>query len=180
MSSGPFLMTERLILRPPSAEDFEGWAAFHSDADVMQFLGGVQTRHDAWRSLCGMVGAWSVSGFAMLSMIRRDTGEWIGRTGPWRPEGWPGNEIGWGVLREHAGQGFAHEAALASMDYVFDVLRWDDVIHCIDPDNAPSQALAKRLGSKNLGPTQMPAPFDTFRVDAWGQTRDQWKAFSSR
>ena len=176
MSCGPFLMTERLILRPPAAEDLDGWAAFHADGETMRFLGGPQSRAEAWRSLCGMTGAWAIRGFAMFSMIHRDTGEWIGRTGPWMPEGWPGQEIGWGVAREHAGKGYAQEAAIASMDYVFDILRWDDVIHIIDPENTPSQKLAQRLGSANLGPTKMPEPFHEHRVDAWGQSREEWRA----
>jgi RimJ/RimL family protein N-acetyltransferase len=176
MSNGPFLITKRLILRPTSAEDFEGWAKFCADAETMRFLGGVQNRAESWRSLCMMAGAWTITGYAMFSLIRRDTGEWIGRVGPWFPEGWPAREIGWGVLREYAGQGYALEAAAASMDYVFDVLGWDNVIHIIDPDNVASIALAERLGSSNQGPTRMPAPFDGFRVDAYGQSKSEWAA----
>jgi RimJ/RimL family protein N-acetyltransferase len=176
MSNGPFLMTERLILRPPSAEDFEGWAAFHADPETMRFLGGVQGRAEAWRSLCAMAGAWTIRGFAMFSMIRRDTGEWIGRTGPWYPDGWPAREVGWGIAREYAGKGYAAEAAGASIQYAFDVLGWDAVIHIIDPANAPSIALAERMGSTNQGPTQMPPPFHEFKVDAYGQSKEEWQA----
>jgi RimJ/RimL family protein N-acetyltransferase len=175
MSSGPFLMTERLILRPPSAEDFEGWAAFHADGESMRFLGGVQSRAEAWRSLCAMAGAWTIKGFAMFSLLRRDTGQWIGRVGPWQPEGWPGAEIAWGILREHEGNGYAQEAATSSMDYAFDVLRWETAIHTIDPKNTGSIALALRLGSVNKGPTKLPEPYGDFRVDAYGQSRDEWK-----
>lgn len=176
MSNGPYLMTKRLILRPTSAEDFDRWATFHADPENMRFLGGTQTRAEAWRSLCTMAGAWTIRGYAMFSLIRRDTGEWIGRVGPWYPEGWPGPEVGWGVMREHAGQGYALEAATASIDYAFDVLGWDKVIHIIDPENAGSIALAKKLASTNQGPTQMPAPFEKFRVDAYGQSKGQWAA----
>ena len=179
MSSGPFLMTQRLILRPPIADDLDAWAAFHADPETMRFLGGVQARSEAWRSLCGMAGAWTILGFAMFSMIRRDSGEWIGRTGPWMPEGWPGTEVGWGVARAHAGQGYAHEAAVAAIDYAFDVLRWDNVIHIINPNNIPSQKLAQRLGSVNKGPTKMPKPFHELPVDAWGQSREEWKSRSA-
>jgi RimJ/RimL family protein N-acetyltransferase len=80
------------------------------------------------------------------------------------------------VARAHAGQGYAHEAAVAAIDYAFDVLRWDNVIHIINPDNAPSQKLAQALGSVNQGPTKMPEPFHEHRVDAWGQSRDEWKS----
>ena len=176
MTSHPILLTERLILRPMTATDFPGWADVHADAETMRFLGGVQSPTLAWRSLCGMAGAWTIRGFAMFSIIRRDTGEWIGRTGPWQPEGWPGTEVGWGVARAHAGQGYAHEAAVASIDYAVDVLGWTDIIHTIDPENAASIALARRLGSVNRGPTRLPPPLDAFRVDAWGQTADDWRA----
>ena len=60
--TSPVLQTERLILRVPSAEDFEAWAAFHAEEETMRFLGGVQARGLAWRYLCTMVGAWSVRG----------------------------------------------------------------------------------------------------------------------
>jgi RimJ/RimL family protein N-acetyltransferase len=176
MADMPTLTTERLILRPPLPEDFENWAKFCADPETMLHLGGVQLRAEAWRTMCMMRGAWAIRGFAMFSMIRRDTGEWIGRTGPWQPEGWPGTEVGWGVLREYGGQGYAREAAVASIDYAFDVLGWDEVIHTINPDNRASIALAERLGSYNQGPTQLPAPLGHIRVDRYRQSKAEWTA----
>lgn len=171
----PTLTTERLILRPPEAEDFENWAKFSADEETMTHLGGVQKRGEAWRSMCTMRGSWHIRGFGMFSMIRRDTGNWIGRTGPWQPEGWPGTEVGWGVMREYEGQGFAREAAVASINFAFDVLGWEKVIHTINPENIASIALAERLGSFNQGPTQLPAPFEHIRVDCYGQTKTEWQ-----
>lgn len=174
--NGPLLFTPRLILRPMIAADFDAWADFHADPETMRFLGGVNNGPAAWRSLCGMAGAWTINGFSMFSMIHRESGKWIGRTGPWQPEGWPGTEVGWGVARAYAGQGYAYEAAVASMDYAVDILGWTHIIHTIDPDNAASIALARRIGSTNGGPTQLPPPLDGFRVDAWGQSADDWRA----
>ena len=62
------------------------------------------------------------------------------------------------------------------MDFAVERLGWTDVIHCIDPRNAPSLALARRLGSRNRGPGRMPEPFEDHRVDLWGQTAAQWRA----
>ena len=70
------------------------------------------------------------------------------------------------------------EGATAAIDYAFDVLGWTEVIHCIDPDNTPSQRLAERLGAANSGPTRLPAPFQDVAVDRWVQSRDQWRARS--
>lgn len=171
--------TERLILRPPNGEDFEGWAAFEADKETMTYLGGAKSRAESWRSLCTMVGAWHVRGFAMFSLILKDSGQenggqWIGRIGPWYPEGWPGTEVGWGVAPEYAGKGYALEAAVASMNYAVDVLGWSDICHTIDPENLPSIRLAERLGSTNRGPTRLPEPHQDARVDDWGQSREQW------
>ena len=87
---------------------------------------------------------------------------------------WPEKEVGWGVARSALGKGFAREAAVATMDYAFDKLGWEKVIHCIAPENAPSQNLAKRLGSQNLGKTQLPPPYTHLDVDAWGQSKEEW------
>lgn len=174
--TGPVLHTERLILRPIALEDFPRWAEMMADPEAARFLGGAQPAATAWRGFMTMAGAWSLTGISMFSLEDRETGLWLGRIGPWRPHGWPGNEVGWGLHPEAQGKGYGVEAATAALHYAFDVLDWPDVIHCIDPDNAPSQRLAERVGSRNLGPTRMPPPFDHLAVDAWGQTREEWRA----
>ena len=167
--------TQRLILRPTAAEDFDGWAELMGDPQASRFIGGPAPRAAAWRGLMTMAGCWSLQGFAMFSMVEKASGRWIGRTGPWQPEGWPGTEVGWGVLPSAQGQGFAYEAAVATIDWAFDNLGWTDVIHCIDPANTPSQKLAARLGSTNRGPGKLPPPFEHYEVDLWGQSREQWR-----
>jgi RimJ/RimL family protein N-acetyltransferase len=168
--------TERLILRPTAAEDFDGWAELMADPESSRFIGGPVPRAEAWRGMMAMGGAWSLQGFGMFSMIEKASGRWIGRTGPWQPEGWPGTEVGWGVLASAAGKGLAYEAAVASIDWAFDALGWSEVIHCIDPANTPSQRLAMRLGSRNRGPGRLPAPYAHFEVEIWGQTKAEWRA----
>ena len=173
---GPTLETERLILRPPVEADLDGWAAFAADERSARFVGGVQPRAAAWRSMAAMTGSWALKGFGMFSVIEKASGRWVGRLGPWSPEGWPGTEVGWGVLTEVQGRGYASEGATAAIDWAFDALEWTDVIHCIDPDNTPSQRLAQRLGSRLRGPTQLPPPYEGLPAEIWGQTRDQWRA----
>ncbi len=173
---GPTLETERLVLRPPIREDFEGWAAFMGDLEAARFIGGPQARALAWRGFATMVGAWHLQGYAMFSVVERGTGIWLGRIGPWQPEGWPGTEVGWGLGRWAWGKGYAMEAAVASIDWAFDHLAWDEVIHGIDPENAPSRALAMRLGATKRGAGRFPPPFENAPVEFWGQTRAQWRA----
>ena len=174
--TGPVLHTERLILRPIALEDFPRWAEMMADPEAARFLGGAQPAATAWRGFMTMAGAWSLTGVSMFSVIERDSGLWLGRIGPWRPHGWPGTEVGWGLHPEAQGKGFGVEAAAAAIDYAFDVLGWSEVIHCIDPDNLPSIRLAERIGSYNQGPTRLPPPFEQLTIERWGQSRDEWRA----
>lgn len=174
------LETPNLILRPPVMDDFDGFAAFQADEENMRFLGGVQPRALAWRGFMTVAGAWSLQGYAMFSVIEKASGRWIGRLGPWMPEGWPGTEVGWGILREFGGRGYATEGATAAIDWAFEHLGWTRVIHTVDPANVASRKVAEKLGSYLIGPTQLPAPFDHEKVDAWGQTREEWFARRGR
>ena len=169
------LETPRLILRPPRMEDFDAWAVFLDDEVATKFIGGRQPRPTAWRTFMCMCGAWAMSGVAMFSVIEKSSGQWIGRLGPWHPEGWPADEVGWGIAREHWGKGYASEGSAAAMDYAFDVLGWTELIHCIDERNVASQGVARRLGSSYLRRVRMPVPYDQLPIDAWGQKREQWR-----
>ncbi len=174
MTAMPEILTERLLLRPPIASDFEGFATFAADPTATRFLGGVQSRPLAWRSFLTLAGAWQIQGFSMFSVIERGSGAWLGRVGPWYPEGWPGTEVGWSLLAEYQGKGYAFEAATAAIDWAFDHLGWTEVIHSIDPANTPSQALAIRLGARNRGPGRLPPPFESAPIDIWAQSREAW------
>ena len=68
-----------------------------ADEESARHIGGVQERATAWRGFCQFAGAWHLQGFSMFSVLSKSDGRWIGRVGPWMPEGWPGTEIGWGI-----------------------------------------------------------------------------------
>jgi RimJ/RimL family protein N-acetyltransferase len=174
--NGPVIETERLILRAPVAADLDGFAEMMADAEAARFLGGAVPRAAAWRLMAAIAGSWLLNEFSMFSVIEKASGDWIGRLGPWQPEGWPGTEIGWGLKRSAWGKGYASEGAAAAMDWAFETLAWDDVIHSIDPANVGSIAVAERLGSTHRGAGKLPPPLEAFPVDIWGQTRAQWLA----
>jgi RimJ/RimL family protein N-acetyltransferase len=168
--------TPRLILRPPRFEDLDAWTEMMADEQAARFIGGVMPRSVCWRQLMTMIGAWHSRGFAMFAVIEKETGRWIGRLGPWEPEGWPGHEIGWAIVRDRWGRGYAVEGAIATTDWALDNLGWSNIIHSIAPDNLASQRVAQKLGSRNLGPGKLPPPFQNDRVDLWGQTREEWRS----
>lgn len=166
--------TQRLILRLPQLSDFDNYATMMGDEETARYIGGHMLRAAAWRKFLQMPGAWAMQGFAMFSLVEKASGEWIGQAGPWMPEGWPGTEVGWSIKRSMWGKGYAHEAAIAATDWAFDNLGWSEVIHSIQPLNQASIALAERLGSRYLGPGQLPPPFEDVQIGIWGQTREQW------
>ena len=141
--------TERLILRKTDPKrDFEALARAMADENTVRYLGTPpMNRATAWRSMAMIMGHWEIRGFGFFSVELKETGEWVGRVGPWYPEGWPGREVGWTISPDHQRRGYATEAAKASIDYAFNTLGWDKVIHVIIEGNSASIAVAEKLGS---------------------------------
>ncbi|GAB1596245.1 GNAT family N-acetyltransferase [Lysobacter claricitrinus] len=172
---GPRLETERLILRQWRAEDFERYAQMFA-APETHHIGGPLVLGDAWRRFLQMPGAWAIQGFAMFAIEEKSSGLWMGQAGPWQPAGWPGTEVGYALHPDAWGKGYATEACATAMDWAFDVLGWNEIIHSIDVANTASQNVAKRLGATNRGRGVFQPPHDKFAIDIWGQTREQWRA----
>lgn len=141
------LETDRLLLRKPERADLPAWTEFLSDIEATRFIGGPQDAYGAWRNMCLFTGAWGVQGYSNFSVIEKATGRWVGRAGAWSPPGWAGQEIGWAFSRDVWGQGYAREAAIRCLTWVFEELGWKEAVHVIHPENAASIALAKRIGA---------------------------------
>ncbi len=143
----PRLETERLILRPPSEADLDADNAFFA-SDAAKFVGGPLRRDEVWRVFASLLGHWAVRGYGYWSVDEKDTGTYVGRIGLWFPEGWPEPEVGWTLMTQATGKGYATEAALAARSYAYDVLGWETAISLIDLDNTASKAVAKRMGAQ--------------------------------
>jgi len=83
----PRIETERLILRVPEYADPDRWAELMADDEATRYIGGSLPRAMVSRGLMCMIGAWHATGVSMFSVERKDTREWIGRIGPWQPDG---------------------------------------------------------------------------------------------
>ena len=169
------LETDRLILRPTQAEDWPFARDFLMCEDTMRHLGEHQHESDAWRTLAQWIGLWSLTDAAMFGVVEKASGEWIGRIGPWHPLHWPTREVGWGLRKAYWGNGYALEAATASLNYAFDALGWDSVTHLIADENVTSQKLAERLGSKPGEYVNLPGSLSDVRLCVWSQTANDWR-----
>lgn len=173
----PQLETERLLLRAWKPEDFEAYARFMADPDVMRYLSGDPlSRGDAWRNMATFVGHWMLRGYGMWAVERKSDGIFLGRVGLWNPEGWPALEVGWTIGREYWGNGYASEAAKAAMDYAFLTQKVDRMISVIDVRNEASQKVAQRLGETRGERREIQHNNKTFTVDIWEIAREDWQA----
>ena len=145
--------TERLTLRDWRESDIEPFLQHTNTPEVMRWLGGVRGDQDA-RDAIGRLMRWQVErGFTFWIVERKDDRALLGFCGlkiadsPGSPvEG--RHEVGWRLRREAWGQGYAREAATASLDFAFDELGADEVVALTVQGNAPSWGLMKRLGMR--------------------------------
>src|SRR5579883_394732 len=153
------LTTERLLLRPWHADDFEVYASMCAEPEVVRFTtidGKPMSRNDAWGAFAYQTGHWFLRGFGQFAVVERSTGDIVGRAGPWQPEGWPGFEVQCVLLHKHWGHGFATEAMKACITYSFEQLGQSHLIGIIEPENMRSIRLAERVGERLEGNLTLP------------------------
>ena len=145
----PRLRTARLVLRGFEQGDFEAYAAMMADPEVTRYLGDGRpvSRADAWRQLAMFAGHWVLRGWGTWAVEDSGTGAFLGRIGNFEPEGWPGFELGYTVVRGAWGQGYAREGAARALRSAREELGRTDVISLIRPDNAASIKVACALGA---------------------------------
>ena len=151
----PRLQTERLLLREWREDDLDAYAETYADPEVMRFLGGPVARDQVWRHIALLIGHWELRGYGQWVLERREDGRFAGRAGLWRPEGWPGLEVGWTLRRDAWGAGYATEAARAAIDWAREALGARELISVIDPANAASERVARRLGMTPDAPSEL-------------------------
>jgi RimJ/RimL family protein N-acetyltransferase len=148
--------TERLILRKPRAEDAADLAGAYADPEVVRFIGdgSTATLAEVEAGIEQWLERWETWGMSLCSLERREDGRVVGRAGflLWDPETWqvPGDEVelGWLLAREHWGNGYATEAALALRDWAFAERGLTRLISLINPENVRSIRVAERLGER--------------------------------
>lgn len=142
----PTFESERLRYRAFHEDDFEPLASFFAD-EVSRFYGGPCNRDAAWRKFAAYPGHWCIRGYGPWAVERLDTNEFVGLVGPWFPEGWVEREITWALMPGHHGQGFATEAAAATLRAAHERFGWSTAVSVVAQDNVASAGVAARLGA---------------------------------
>lgn len=142
--------TERLVLRGWRETDAEPFHAMGRDPAVMEFLGPLAERADVDAAIVRQNGFLDSYGHCFWALERRDDGAFLGFCGI-KPgaAGTPiegQTEIGWRLATSHWGQGYAREAAQASLDWGWANLDADRIWAITVNDNSRSRGLMERLG----------------------------------
>lgn len=142
------LETERLIFRQWDISDYEQFTKFYSDEKNARFVGGVKNAEEAYRLMATYIGHYELNGYSYLAVTEKASKNLIGTVGLWNSKPWPEPELGYWILPEHQGKGFATEAGLAVKKFALDTLKLESLVSYIDPSNEASIQLALRLGAK--------------------------------
>ena len=150
----PWLETLRLELRDLVASDCDDLFRLHGDPRVMTYIadGKPSTRSAVLRALVRYVRYPALyPGLGLWHASRRDTGAFIG----WFALNYAGKspdiEVGYRLVPEAWGQGFATEGARALVDYGFDDLGLERIIGLTHRDNKASQRVLMKAGLEPAG-----------------------------
>jgi RimJ/RimL family protein N-acetyltransferase len=141
----PTIESSRLVLRPFRSDDLDAHAAMNADPMVMRYIGDVEDRSAAYRSMCAYIGHWYLRGYGPWAVEERATGAFVGRAGLVRFEPWTDVEVAYALAPTARGKGYATEVAERSLRYAHDVVAARGVTSHILEDNVAAIRVAERL-----------------------------------
>jgi RimJ/RimL family protein N-acetyltransferase len=147
------VLTERLALRPLTLADVQSLHAYRSLPDVSRFVPFtpmtvemiIERIHGVWSSttIAGEGDALTLGVELIASRVLIGDVVLFFRSAEHR-----GGEVGWVFHPDHAGRGYATEAALALLQLAFDGLGLHRVTAKLDARNDASARLCARLGMR--------------------------------
>lgn len=143
------LETERLRLRPVTVDDTELMLAVWNDPAFIRNVSdrGIRTVEQAREAIKG--GAQKLFedyGYGPYCMSLKSDGTLIGICGLFKRENLEDPDIGFSVLPDFCGKGYAGEGAAAVVDYAHNELEIAVLAAIVSRTNAPSIGLIRKLG----------------------------------
>jgi RimJ/RimL family protein N-acetyltransferase len=147
---GGWLMESvRLRLRPVTVDDAGLMLAVWNDPAFIENVSdrGIRTVDQAREAIeSGAQKLFEDYGYGPYCMSLKSDGNLIGICGLFKRENMEDPDIGFGVLPDYCGRGYAGEAAAAVVDYARNTLGISVLTAIVSPTNAPSISLIKKLG----------------------------------
>jgi len=121
-----------------------------ADPRVMAYFPALLSREQSVAFIAKIEERFESNGFSFWALERKSDGAFVGFTGLNRPNFaapfMPCVEVGWRLAFDHWGQGYATEAAQASLSYAFDDLGVSEVVAFTATGNERSRKVMERLG----------------------------------
>jgi RimJ/RimL family protein N-acetyltransferase len=178
------LRTDRLFLRPWRDSDRASFAAMNADPKVMEHFPAVSTREESDAAFDRILSRMNEQGFGLWAVEVPGVAEFIGFTGLNPADtviGRPVLEIGWRLVAEHWGHGYATEAARASLAHAFLGLGRDEVVSFTTTANERSRHVMEKLGMVRLPEDDfdhpgVPSSWSGRRHVLYRITRERWRS----
>jgi [ribosomal protein S5]-alanine N-acetyltransferase len=141
------LETERLFLRRFTENDIDSVFAMRSNRDVMRFIREPQTDRaeaEGWVKLVSS--RWETEKIGFCAVIEKSSNQFAGWCGLWRLKETGETEIGYALVRDFRGRGYASEASEAFLIYGFETLNLKEIVAVTRPENRASRRVMERLG----------------------------------
>lgn len=156
--SDPVILTDRLELHRPRADDLEGLYQLTADPETRRHLGPTEaSMADSFSRLLRNVGSWSLYGYGVFVIRLKGQQSILGTCGVFRSYRGFGKglddvpEAGWIINADDWGKGYAREAMEAALAW-FDAEHGPQRIACmIEEGHAVSERLAFSLGFAAYG-----------------------------
>lgn len=140
------LHTERLILRPWRQEDFEPLAKLTSDPRVMEFFPATLTREESDQLASRLKENIEKNGYGFWAVELKGIAPFIGFIGIGQVSFMPCVEIGWRLIHEFWGKGYALEGARAALHFGFETLHLEEIVALTTLHNMRSRRVMEKLG----------------------------------
>jgi RimJ/RimL family protein N-acetyltransferase len=146
----PFIRTDRLLLRPWRESDLAPFAALNADPAVMEFMARPLDRAESDAFFARIMAHFDRHGFGFWAVEAPGAAGFVGLVGlaipAFEAHFTPCVEVGWRLARDYWGNGYATEAARASLRYGFEQLGLREIVAFTVPANARSRAVMERAG----------------------------------
>ena len=151
--------SERLIIIPTLEQDAELIYQLMNSPKFIKYVGDRQlySLEDAQKYIQDkMLPQLHSLGYSNYSLINKKNGAKIGICGLYDREGLDGIDIGFGILPEYEGLGYAFESSSRIIKAGFEELEIQDIKAITNKENISSQRLLFKLGFKLKGTIMLP------------------------
>lgn len=152
------LETERLVLRRFTLEDAPLILHLLNEPLFLRFIGdkNVRTPDDARLYLTnGPLASYAKHSFGLFHVSRKADGTPIGMCGLLKRDTLEDVDVGFAYLPQFAGQGYATEAAQATLDYGHRVLGLKRIVAITAPDNQASMNVLQKIGLRHTATVKL-------------------------